>query len=121
MRGAIRDPVAFAAAVVRQRQSEITQLEQRQLYPQGGSGAQLELALLAARARLKEAQAEYQQAGHNRMMQLGAPYPVVLRVPYSQKDEAARLGATWDRALKSWVCPANKPLQPFAAWVPTHR
>ena len=45
---------------------------------------------------------------------------VNLRVPYEQKDEARRLGARWDGALKTWYVENVENLSPFLQWMPPH-
>ncbi len=41
-----------------------------------------------------------------------------LNVPFDQKDAAARLGARWDPARKTWYCPDETDLAPLLCWVP---
>jgi hypothetical protein len=43
---------------------------------------------------------------------------VDLWVPFSEKDEACRLGARWDVAGKVWFVPANLDATAFARWLP---
>lgn len=45
---------------------------------------------------------------------------VDLKVPYSQKDEARKLGARWDRARKTWYVENEEHLGRFLRWVPDH-
>lgn len=40
-----------------------------------------------------------------------------LRVPYSEKDEAKKLGAKWDASAKKWYVPAGVSLDGFAKWL----
>ena len=42
----------------------------------------------------------------------------ILEVPFSEKDEAKRLGAWWDPQLRKWFVPAGKDLHPFKKWLP---
>lgn len=44
-----------------------------------------------------------------------------LEVPFSQKDDAKRLGAKWDAVLKTWFIPEGKDIHPFTAWLPKER
>jgi hypothetical protein len=41
-----------------------------------------------------------------------------LQVPYSQKDEARRLGARWDAAKRLWYIENAARLEPFLRWIP---
>ena len=41
----------------------------------------------------------------------------VLNVPFSEKDEAKRLGAKWDAARKKWYVPQGVNVEPFSRWV----
>jgi exodeoxyribonuclease VII large subunit len=41
-----------------------------------------------------------------------------LKVDFSQKDEAKRLGARWDPHQKQWYVPAGCDPAPFARWLP---
>jgi hypothetical protein len=43
---------------------------------------------------------------------------VNLHVPYSQKDEARRLGARWDAAKRLWYIENAARLEPFLRWIP---
>lgn len=43
---------------------------------------------------------------------------VDLRVPFSEKDEAKRLGARWDSGRKLWFVPDGENPAPFARWLP---
>lgn len=63
------------------------------------AGATTAPARPAAPARAKSAQAA-----------------AVLKVPFAEKDEAKRLGARWDAAIKKWYVPAGVDLAPFARW-----
>ena len=45
---------------------------------------------------------------------------VNLKVPYSQKDEAKRLGARWDSGRKTWYVEDVEHLGKFLRWVPDH-
>lgn len=40
-----------------------------------------------------------------------------LKVPFSEKDEAKRLGARWDIARKTWFVEDMENLQPFLRWM----
>lgn len=40
-----------------------------------------------------------------------------LAVPFSEKDEAKRLGARWDAAKKLWYVDKVPDLTPFARWL----
>lgn len=44
--------------------------------------------------------------------------PVILAVPYAEKDDAHRLGARWDRENKVWYAPAGVDLTPLERWRP---
>jgi aminopeptidase N len=41
-----------------------------------------------------------------------------LQVPYSQKDEARRLGARWDAAKRLWYIEDAENLSAFLRWIP---
>lgn len=41
---------------------------------------------------------------------------VFLNVPYAEKDEAKRLGARWDAALKKWYVPQGVDAEQFSRW-----
>ncbi len=43
---------------------------------------------------------------------------VDLNVPYSEKDEAKRLGAFWDPVKRTWYVSAKENLRPFLRWMP---
>jgi Domain of unknown function (DUF5710) len=40
-----------------------------------------------------------------------------LDCPYSEKDDAKRLGAKWDMARKTWYVEDPEDLTPFARWI----
>jgi Domain of unknown function (DUF5710) len=42
-----------------------------------------------------------------------------LNVPFSEKDEAKRLGARWNAERKKWFVPAGVNSEPFKRWVET--
>lgn len=42
-----------------------------------------------------------------------------LQVPFAEKDQAKKLGARWDAALKVSYVAAEIDLAPFARWQPT--
>lgn len=42
-----------------------------------------------------------------------------LSVPYSEKDEAKRLGARWDASLRLWFVPEGVEQKPFQQWKET--
>ena len=42
---------------------------------------------------------------------------LVLKVPYSDKDEAKSLGARWDAQLKKWFVPKGQDTKPFGKWI----
>lgn len=44
---------------------------------------------------------------------------VELRVPFTQKDEARRLGARWDGERKTWYLPEGVDRTAFTQWLPT--
>ncbi|SEA88472.1 DUF5710 domain-containing protein [Pedobacter hartonius] len=47
--------------------------------------------------------------------------PYLLKVPYSDKDEAKGLGALWIADRKTWVIPDYiSDLNPFKKWIPAH-
>lgn len=39
-----------------------------------------------------------------------------IEVPFSEKDDAKRLGARWDRAARTWYVPEGVDLAPFGRW-----
>ncbi|HAL05857.1 MAG TPA: hypothetical protein DCP26_00660 [Brevundimonas sp.] len=41
-----------------------------------------------------------------------------LDVPFSQKDEAKRLGARWSPSRRTWYIPSGRDPRPFAKWLP---
>ncbi|MBC1181878.1 hypothetical protein HF680_04310 [Brevundimonas sp. WCHBH090558] len=41
-----------------------------------------------------------------------------LNVPFSDKDEAKRLGAGWNPSRRTWYIPPGRDPQPFAKWLP---
>ena len=43
-----------------------------------------------------------------------------LAVPYSEKDDARRLGAQWDATRKTWFVENAEKLEPFLKWMPDH-
>ena len=42
-----------------------------------------------------------------------------LKVSFTEKDEAKKLGARWDAAQKIWYVEGKADLAPFAKWSPT--
>lgn len=42
---------------------------------------------------------------------------IYLNIPYSEKDEARRLGAKWDIAVKKWYVMDLPNLEPFLQWM----
>ena len=44
--------------------------------------------------------------------------PILLRVLYSEKDEAKALGARWDNDKRAWYVPAGMNPTPFRKWIP---
>lgn len=40
-----------------------------------------------------------------------------LRVPYSEKDEAKRLGACWDPGRRTWKVRQQVDMRPFSRWL----
>jgi len=42
-----------------------------------------------------------------------------LKVPFAEKDQAKKLGARWDAALKVWYVAGDADVTPFAQWAPT--
>jgi hypothetical protein len=46
---------------------------------------------------------------------------VDLDVPYTDKDEAKRLGAKWDIARKRWYVVDVENLEAFLKWIPAHQ
>lgn len=44
--------------------------------------------------------------------------PLILNVPFAEKDAAKALGARWNPSLKKWFVPAGLDPSPFAAWFP---
>ena len=45
---------------------------------------------------------------------------VNLKVPYSQKEEAKKLGARWDSGRQVWYVENIEDLGPFLKWMPEH-
>lgn len=45
----------------------------------------------------------------------------LLDVPYSEKDEAKRLGARWHAERRTWFVPETISTAPFARWFPVER
>lgn len=43
-----------------------------------------------------------------------------LKVPFSEKDEARKLGAKWDSARKTWFVENVENLASFLKWIPAH-
>ncbi len=43
---------------------------------------------------------------------------ILLEVPFAEKDEAKRLGACWDPAIRKWYVPTWKETGPFKKWLP---
>lgn len=43
-----------------------------------------------------------------------------LCVPYSEKDQARKLGARWDAARRCWYVEDAENLAPFLRWLPQH-
>jgi hypothetical protein len=43
-----------------------------------------------------------------------------LKVPFSQKDEAKRLGARWDPDKRVWYVENIENLSPFLKWMAPH-
>jgi hypothetical protein len=41
-----------------------------------------------------------------------------LQVPFSEKDDAKKLGARWDAARKVWYVENKNDMTPFARWLP---
>lgn len=41
-----------------------------------------------------------------------------IKIPFSEKDEAKRLGARWDGDAKSWYIPDGVNKKPFQRWMP---
>lgn len=44
--------------------------------------------------------------------------PIFLDVPYSEKDEAKRLGAKWNSNARKWYVPEGCLLSSFEPWLP---
>lgn len=42
---------------------------------------------------------------------------IYLKVPFSQKDQARKLGAKWDKNKKSWFVDAKKEISKFSLWL----
>jgi hypothetical protein len=40
-----------------------------------------------------------------------------LKVPFTEKDEAKKLGARWDAARKLWYVEDKEDMSPFARWL----
>lgn len=40
-----------------------------------------------------------------------------LNVPFTEKDEAKRLGAKWDPSNRQWYVPAGASVSPFRHWI----
>lgn len=51
---------------------------------------------------------------------LRLPMRVDLKVPYSDKEQAKKLGARWDAAAKTWYVMDVTDLWPFLKWMPKH-
>jgi hypothetical protein len=48
-----------------------------------------------------------------------APVPKIdLQVPFSEKDEAKRLGARWDGKQRTWYVPDGVDISPLKKWLP---
>jgi len=43
---------------------------------------------------------------------------IYLNVPFTQKDDAKKLGAQWDSQNKSWYVPSDQHLDAFSKWLP---
>jgi len=43
-----------------------------------------------------------------------------LKVPFSEKDQARRLGARWDIARKTWFIEDVENIASFLRWIPAH-
>ena len=43
---------------------------------------------------------------------------IVLEVPFSEKDEAKKFGATWDSELKKWKISQERYTEQLARWLP---
>ncbi len=43
----------------------------------------------------------------------------ILHVPFSDKDQAKKLGAKWDPKQKAWYVPPGQDVSLFKAWLPT--
>jgi exodeoxyribonuclease VII large subunit len=43
--------------------------------------------------------------------------PILLEVPYSDKDRVKSLGGRWNGELKKWFVPAGKDSAPFEEWI----
>lgn len=41
-----------------------------------------------------------------------------LNVPYSEKNQAKKLGARWDKSAKCWFAPTGTDLEPLGKWLP---
>ena len=46
------------------------------------------------------------------------PKPIILEVPYSEKDQAKALGAKWNPKMKKLYVPVGKDINPFRKWNP---
>ncbi len=46
---------------------------------------------------------------------------VDLLVPYSDREEAKRIGAKWDVARKRWYVVDAENLEQFLKWIPDHQ
>ena len=42
---------------------------------------------------------------------------VLIKVPFSEKDEVKALGAKWDKENKSWFIPAGEDQSKFSKWI----
>ena len=65
-----------------------------------------ELAAVTGSADLQRRVAQFEEGGG----------PVLLAVPFKEKDEAKALGARWDRAAQAWVVPPGVDPAVFEKW-----
>ncbi|NHR04457.1 hypothetical protein HA052_04530 [Chromobacterium haemolyticum] len=69
------------------------------------------------RENLKSQINQHLQQDREWELSFGRSYVTPLKVPYSERFEAQKLGAVRNRELKRWEVPPHKALRPFLRWM----
>ncbi|WP_031485742.1 zincin-like metallopeptidase domain-containing protein [Maridesulfovibrio frigidus] len=89
---------------------EGTDLENLSRWIPEGKSASLEIQKPVQQREQEEAQAKN-----------SAKEKTYLNVPYSEKGQAKKLGARWDKSKKLWFAATGTDLDPFSKWMPKNK